>query len=580
MADEDFPFYRRGRYEYDDSLARSSYDLKRNVKRKQKKDTDQFALGRRGILVFITLSVLTLMAALDGTSLSVALPDIALELEGTAIEAFWSGTSFLLCSTVFQPSFASFSNIFGRRPMIFISLVFFAVGAVICAIANDFTFMLIGRSIQGVGGGGIISLSEVIITDLVPLRWRGQYFGILSAMWSLGSVTGPILGGGFSEKVSWRWIFYINFPFIGVGGVLVILFLKLKLAPSSLVEKLSRIDYVGTVIFVGSMSSFLIPLSWGGVSYDWDSWRTLVPLIVGVVGLFVFAFYEYRFATDPIIPPVIFKNKTATVSFIGSVLQGLILWCALYYLPLYYEAVKEYSPIISGVALFPETFTVAPSGMVVGILITVTGRYRWAVWLGWILSTIGIGLMCLIKANTSILGWIFLNIVPGLGLGILFPALGYAVQASSEPENLAIAVAMFSFFRALGQAIGVAVGGVVFQNRMLNNISKYPALAPMASAYSKDAAGLVRVIKSMADGADKSNLKDAYTDSLRTVWIVCCGVSGVAMLLGFLTEHYDLDRALETNQGLQRDDDSIEDEKGWNMREEHAVVRETRPWAW
>jgi hypothetical protein len=329
------------------------------------------------------------------------------------------------------------------------------------------------------------------------------------------------------------------------------------------------------------MSSFLIPLSWGGISYDWDSWRTLVPLIVGGVGLLVFAYYEYRFATDPIIPPVIFQNRTATVSFIGSVLQGLILWCALYYLPLYYEAVKEFSPIISGISLFPETFTVAPSGMVVGILITMTGRYRWSVWLGWTLSTLGIGLMCLIKVHTSTVGWIFLNIVPGLGLGILFPALGYAVQASSEPENLAIAVAMFSFFRALGQAIGVAVGGVVFQNRMFSNLMRYPGLAPMAGAYSKDAAGLVQVIKAMEDGADKANLKEAYTDSLRTVWVVCCAVSGVAMVMSLLTEHYDLDRELETNQGLRGDDESfVESEKDLEMRAERAMVPETRPWAW
>ncbi|KAJ5966865.1 hypothetical protein N7501_003113 [Penicillium viridicatum] len=576
MADSDFPFYRPGRSEYDDNMSRASTV----VKRRRKVDEEKFALGRRGILVFFTLSVLTLMAALDGTSLSVALPEIAKELNGTAIEAFWSGTSFLLCSTVFQPSFASFSNIFGRRPMIMISLIFFCVGAIIAAIANNFTYMLIGRSIQGVGGGGIISLSEVIITDLVPLRWRGQYFGILSAMWSVGSVTGPILGGGFSENVSWRWIFYINFPFIGVGGILVILFLNLRLAPSSLVEKLRRIDYFGTVLFVGSMSSFLIPLSWGGISYDWNSWHTLVPLCVGGVGLIIFGFYETYFATDPIVPPVIFQNRTAVASFIGSVLQGLILWCALYYLPLYYEAVKEYSPIISGVALFPETFTVAPSGMVAGILITVTGSYRWAIWLGWTFSTVGLGLMCLIKVDTSMVGWIFLNIVPGLGLGILFPSLGYAVQASADPENLAIAVAMFSFFRALGQAIGVAVGGVVFQNRMFTNISRYSALAPMAEAYSKDAAGLVQVIKAMADGADKANLKEAYTDSLRTVWIVCCGVSAVAMVISFLTEHYDLDRALETSQGLREDDESINSLKDLEMRPDRRVVMEPRPWAW
>lgn len=359
----------------------------------------------------------------------------------------------------------------------------------------------------------------------------------------------------------------------------MVLFLKLSILPSSLAEKLRRIDYIGTVMFVSSISSFLIPLTWGGVSYPWDSWHTLVPLLLGAAGLLVFAFYEYSFATDPIIPPKVFRNRTATVSFIGSILQGLILWCTLYYLPLYYEAVKEYSPIVSGVALFPETFTVAPSAIVAGILITVTGHYRWAIWLGWVVSTIGLGLMCIIKSSTSIAGWVLLNVIPGIGLGLLFPSLGYAVQASATPENLAIAVAMFSFFRALGQAIGVAVGGVVFQNRMHDNLLKYPALAPMADAYSQDAAGLVQIIKGMADGVNKSDLKDAYTDSLRIVWAVCCAISGVALLLSLLTESYDLDQTLKTDQGLRDVDENVASEKDIEAAADKAVQK-TTPWAY
>jgi MFS family permease len=331
----------------------------------------------------------------------------------------------------------------------------------------------------------------------------------------------------------------------------VLLFLKLNFTPTSLVQKLRSVDYVGTVLFVGSTASFLIPLSWGGVMYDWDSWRTLVPLLIGVAGLVAFVTYEYRFASQPIIPHTIFQNRTSTVSMIGSFFQGLILWCTLYYLPLYYEAVKGYSPILAGVALFPETFTVAPSAMVVGFAVTYTGKYRWAIWLGWILSTIGLGLMCVIKPDTSVAGWIFLNIVPGLGLGVLFPSLGFAIQASATNENLAIAVAMFSFFRAFGQAIGVAIGGVVFQNQMHSHLLTYPALAPMADQYSRDAAGLVQILKSMPDGDDKSNLRTAYTDSLRIVWAVCCAISGVALLLSLLTESYDLNRALSSKQGLR-----------------------------
>lgn len=342
----------------------------------------------------------------------------------------------------------------------------------------------------------------------------------------------------------------------------VLLFLRLNFLPTSLAEKLRQIDYIGTVLFVGSLSSFLIPLTWGGVMYDWDSWRTLVPLIIGAVGLLVFAFYEYRFAADPIIPPTLFQNRTAAVSFIETVLHGLTLWCALYYLPLYYEAVKGYTPIVAGVALFPQSFTVAPSSVLVGFLVTLTGRYRLAIWVGWGLSTLGLGLLCYMEVDTSIPAWVFLNIVSGLGLGFLFPSLAFAIQGSATPENLAMAVGMFSFFRALGQTIGVAIGGVVFQNQMFSNLLQYPALAPMARAYSRNAAALVQIIKAMPEGEDKLHLRQAYTDSLRIVWAVCCGICAVAFLISFLTREYDLNVGLTSKQGLRSGNGLVSEEEG------------------
>ncbi|PGH26776.1 hypothetical protein AJ80_01541 [Polytolypa hystricis UAMH7299] len=514
-------------------------------------EVTEFHPSLRTWLAFLTLAVLTLMVALDGTSISVALPIIATKLKGTAIEAFWSGTSFLLCSTVFQPSFASFSNIFGRKPMVFVALVFFLAGSILAGVATNFTMMLTGRSLQGVGGGGIIAICEIVVTDLVPLRLRGNYFGIISAMWSLGSVTGPILGGGFSQNVTWRWIFYINFPFIGIGAVFIYLFLKLNFKPTSLMSKLQRIDYVGTALFVGSTTAFLIPVTWGGVMYDWNSWRTLVPLIIGGVGMIVTMLYETYVAANPIIPLTVFATRTAIVSYIETVLHGLVLWCGLYYMPLYFETVKEYSPILSGIALFPMSFTVAPSAAIIGFLVSKTGYYRWSIWLGFALSTLGMGLFLILDVNTSVVAWIFLMLPAGLGLGILFPALGFAIQASALKGHMAISVAMFSFFRAFGQSIGVAIGGVIFQNQMRRNLLKYPEFAAQAAAMSKDAAGLVQIVRAMADGDEKMHLKEAYTDSLRIVWAVCCALLGVAGLLSLFTKAYDLNQALDSDQTVK-----------------------------
>lgn len=365
----------------------------------------------RFFVAFASLCVIVLMAALDATSLSVAIPKITSQLNGSAIEGFWSGTSFLLTSTVLQPVYGSFSDIFGRKTMIYLALVLFTVGAIVAAVAQDMTTLLAGRVVQGSGGGGIYVLSEIVITDLVPLRFRGNFFSLIAAMWAIGSVSGPVIGGAFSEDVSWRWIFWINLPFIGIGAPMIVMFLLLHFKTSSLGQKLARIDWVGTLLFIAATTGFLIPVTWGGVNFAWTSWHTLVPLLVCGVGLVFFIVWEERFASDPLIRMRIFKNRTAAATYFSDTIHGLILWCALYCksslasiclrerilanvsnksdMPLYYQAVKGQSPIISGVDLFPTTFTVAPCAIFVGAAITKLGVYRWAIWTGWTLTTLG-----------------------------------------------------------------------------------------------------------------------------------------------------------------------------------------------
>jgi MFS family permease len=443
--------------------------------------------------------------------------------------------------------------------MVLAAITFFFLGVMIAAFANNFTLLLIGRSLQGVGGGGIITLTEIIVTDLVPLRFRGQWVGIISGMWSVGSVTGPIIGGVFAQKTTWRWIFYINLPFIAAGYIMVPLFLKLNFLPSSMSSKLRRVDWLGSIIFIGSMTSFLIPLTWGGVVYSWSSWRTLVPLLIGAAGLAGFCLYEKYLAAEPVIRLAIFANRTANIAYFNTVIHGLVLWCLLYYQPLYFEAVQGYSPIVSGVALFPATFTVAPSAVAVGFLITKTGRYRWSIWLGWTLTTLGAGILHLLDVNTTIPQWVFIDLISGLGLGILFPSLQFQLQAASSNSHLAFAVAMFSFFRSFGQALGVAIGGVIFQNQMAKNLMEYPQFAATANELARDAASLVQIIRDTHDGPDKLALRSAYAESLKTVYIVLTCLSGFALVLSAAIKGYDLNRGLETEQFLKTGEKSLEE---------------------
>ncbi|KAF1813715.1 MFS general substrate transporter [Eremomyces bilateralis CBS 781.70] len=511
---------------------------------------DNFKAGWRLHLAFAALSVVTLMAAVDATSLSVALPIMSRLLNGTAIEAFWAGTSFLLTCTVFQPVIGSFSHIFGRKPVLYVVFVFFGVGSIVIAVAKNFTIILLGRSIQGIGGGGLIALTEIIVTDLIPLRLRGEWFSIIHTVYCVGTVLGPIVGGGFAQNVNWTWIFWINLPLLAFAAVLVFFFLQLNFKTTTFFDKLSRIDWIGTVIFIASTTGFLIPLSWGGTQYPWTSWRTLVPLIVSLAGLVGFVVYEEKVAKEPLIRMSIFKNRTSAVSFLGTFLHGVALYAILYYMPLYFEAVKGFSPIITGVAMFPQMFTVSPAAIASGVYSAVTGRYVEAIWLGWVFTCAGMGILILLREGTSTVAWIFINLVSGLGIGILFTVLSMAIQASTPNKDMGYAVTMFAFFRALGQTVGVAVGGVIFQNRMLVELQSYPLLADRAHEYARDSSSLAGTIKTMEDGLEKDQLKASYVKALMWVWIVMCALSGVGLLTSLFTKALPLDRALETDQGF------------------------------
>ncbi|TVY46196.1 Efflux pump [Lachnellula occidentalis] len=511
-----------------------------------------FHPGLRFYAAFGSLLIVTFAAALDATSLSTALPIISQNLNGSAIEAFWAGTSFLLTSTVFQLTFGSLSQTFGRKYLVVLALVLFTVGSIVVAVAKNFTTLLVGRSIQGSGGGGIICLTEIIITDLVPLRERGKWFGYQGAVWAIGSVTGPVIGGGLAQAASWTWIFWINLPICGIGFLAVMAFLKLNKVPGSFIPKVIKFDWVGVCLLTASATSFVMAVSWGNVMFPWSSWRTLVPVILGVIGLAGFVLYEAKVPVDPIIRVAIFRRRTALISYLGTFLHGVILWCLLYYLPLYYECVKGYSPTISGVAAFPETFTVAPASIVVGVLASMWGRFRWAIWTGWLLSVLGMGLLYLPGPHTTIPQWLFINLVPGLGLGMLYCSLSYGAQAGSEEKDVAYAASMYTFSRSFGQCVGLAIGGAIFQTQVAIKLGAYPALTPQASSLAKEASALVQMVKAMdKDSPERAMIVEAYADSLQVVWAIMAGLAFIGLVTSVFTEGLDINREPEAEQILR-----------------------------
>ncbi|CAJ0553830.1 Ff.00g123420.m01.CDS01 [Fusarium sp. VM40] len=514
--------------------------------------------GWRFYGAFGTLCLVTFIIALDSTIICVALPTIAEDIGASAIEAFWCGTSFLLASTVIQPPVASLSHIFGRRPALFASVTVFAGGSIMAALAKNVAILLGGRTLQGLGSGGILALTYVIATDLVSLRERGKWFGLISLNWAIGSILGPLIGGALVE-VSWPWLFWINLPFCGVAYIAIPITMRIKRKEDASVNtKIKEFDWIGTIIFVGSLTSFLIPLSWGGIMYDWSNPRTVITLIFGILGLVAFGFHikfcrKYS-RCDPLLRPSLFTSLTALSAYFATIIHGTIVWCLVYYVPLYHE-IRGSSPITAGVAVLPFTGTVAPAAVVVGLLIAKTGTYRPFIWAGWVLVPLGMGLMMLLDRDTETIRWVLIYLTGGLGLGILYSAQSFAAQAAASNSDLPFAASLYAFCRSLGQGIGVAIGGVTFQNQFRKQIEKSTVFASKADEWAKDASALVQVIKKSPDSMQlmKDTIIDGYIKGLRMVWLVMTLLACVALVVSFIcVKAKSLDRKFETEHELDQ----------------------------
>ena len=249
-------------------------------------------------------------------------------LHGSSTDAFWAGTAYLLPEAVFQPFIIALSDSFGRKLLYMLSLSFFTIGTLICCLSQSFTELLAGRTIQGIGGGGISALGYVILTDIVPLRQRPVYTGFIQISFAVGSFCGPVVGGFFAQHATWRWIFYVNFPFCALGFVTVPLVMNLRAKRPPVKERLLRLDWFGGFLFIGSTTSFLIGVTWGGIQFIWSSWRTLLPIIAGTVGLAATVVWEKLGTKHPFIRLSLFNSYSAVAAYFGTVLQGLAVSAA------------------------------------------------------------------------------------------------------------------------------------------------------------------------------------------------------------------------------------------------------------
>lgn len=496
--------------------------------------------------IFLSMMISILLTAVEFTAIGTALPVIVNSLHGE--QFVWIGTAYTLGSTAPLPLCGGLAQILGRRAVMLGALFFFSAGSAISGAAPTMNALIAGRTIQGVGGGGITALTQIIIADLVPLRERGSFNGLMAIAWGLGGGVGPIIGGSLAERGQWRWIFYLNLPICGVAAILVSLFLRLKTPQEPWYTKLSRMDWIGNFLVIASTTSIVIGLTWGGVQAPWSAAKVLVPLILGLVGLCGFFVYEAFLATHPIVPVSMLANRTALSGYIQNFLMGVVLATIAYWLPVYFQATKDAGPIAAGVDIFGISYSVSPFCLIAGAVIQKTQRYRQPMWFGWALMVIGTSLLSTLAADTSRAKSFGYQIMAGSGIGIIYVAAYFPVLAPIPVTKSAPALAFYTFLRNFALVWGVTIGGAILQNELKKNLPE--AFLDTFPENTDFAFAAIPLIKDLGQPT-KDQVRVAFANALQVVWEVMAGISAAGFVISLAMKHLPLHTSVDRDWGRQ-----------------------------
>ncbi|KAG4087943.1 major facilitator superfamily-domain-containing protein [Neocallimastix lanati (nom. inval.)] len=429
------------------------------------KDDVNVQLSRtRFFLVIMALIISLIMSSLDISIVATALPTISNQFHSKD-EYTWVITSYMLAKTAFQPMFGKFADIFGRRPIMICVLIVFVGTSAICGAANNIKMLIIFRGIQGIGGGGIMAMTNIIISDIVPLKQRGVYMGISGAVFAFASVIGPLIGGVFTDQLSWRWAFYVNIP-IGIIAVIVIaLFVNIPTPAGSFSEKIRKIDFIGTFLLVFSVVLLLLGLSWGGTKYSWKS-ATIILFFVGFfIGFSIYLLVEWKVAKEPITPFQIFKNKNVGLCCLISFFLGITFIGVTNTMPLLYQDGRGISATNSGLRLVPYSVMLSVGNIGSGYLIGKYGYVERYMRTGGVLLIVAAYLISLFGLNSSYVFEFFTFCLLGISVGLNMQNSVLVTQQSSEKKYLAIGTTLINFCRLIGGVMGITLIGAMIANK-------------------------------------------------------------------------------------------------------------------